>query len=99
MGVTALSRAVASEGLRVADIYGDLNLWMQVDFAWDAVGGADSYQVEVGTTPGGTEYQVTNVGNVLSWSANFPPGTYYFRVRAVNSGTPGTPSADQVFFA
>lgn len=74
------------------------NLWMEVYFSWDAVIGADSYQLEVGVTPGGSEYTVVNTGSALEYTINFPPGTYYSRVRAVVGGVPQTPTADYIFY-
>lgn len=71
---------------------------MDVLFQWDAVGGANSYQLEIGTSAGASDYAVTNVGNVTSYTTQLPPGTYYTRVKAVTGGTPGTASAEQVIF-
>lgn len=67
---------------------------------WDAVGGADSYQVEIGTTQGATNVVVTNVGSSTSYNRSLTVGTYYARVKAVTGGTPGSPSNEiliQVF--
>lgn len=72
--------------------------WMEVPFSWDAVGGAASYQLEIGTTTGGSEYQVTNVGNVLTYTVTLPPGTYFARVKAVTGGVPGVASSEYAFY-
>lgn len=72
--------------------------WMEVPFSWDAVGSATSYQLEIGTTSGGSEYQVTNVGNVLTYTVNLPPGTYYSRVKAVVAGVVGVASSEYAFY-
>lgn len=72
--------------------------WMVVPFFWDAVGGAESYQLEIGTSSGGTEYGTGNVGLVLTYSLGLPPGTYYSRVRAVIGGVAGTASTEDSFF-
>lgn len=58
------------------------------------MGGADSYQLEIGYTSGGSEYLVVNVGSVLTYTRSLPRGTYYQRVRAVTGGTPGTASVE-----
>jgi hypothetical protein len=52
-------------------------LYDLVHFAWDAVGGATSYRLDIGTAPGGTDILSLNVGNVLTYETYLPPGTYY----------------------
>ena len=56
---------------------------------WGAVTGADSYRIDVGTTPGGTDIKNDFVlGLVTTYSVTtLTPGTpYYYKVRAVNTG-------------
>jgi hypothetical protein len=78
----------------VTQVYGTL-----VTAAWDPVhpsAGVTSYLLEVGTTPG-----ASNVLNVSverpSISGHTSPGTYYWRVSAVNAAGAGVPSADAQF--
>lgn len=56
---------------------------------WNAVTGATSYRLDVATDAGFTSmvsgFNDVNVGNVTSYDLNLPLGTYYYRVRAVNS--------------
>lgn len=73
-----------------------INTHVPTTFSWDAVGGADSYQIELGYTSGGSEYLVVNVGNVTSYTRSLPRGTYYQRVKAVASGVPGTASIEHL---
>lgn len=56
-------------------------LYDLVQFAWDAVGGATSYQLEIGTTTGATDVLVLDVGPVVAYAYRLPPGTYFTRVR------------------
>jgi hypothetical protein len=72
--------------------------FMEVVFTWDAVGGADSYQLEIGTTSGASDTLVRNVGNVLTYTYTLAPGDYFSRVKAVTGGTPGTASVEQETF-
>ena len=56
---------------------------------WNAVNGATSYRLDVATDAAFTSivtgFNDLNVGNVTSYDLNLPLGTYYYRVRAVNS--------------
>lgn len=54
---------------------------------WNAVNGATSYRLDVATDNAFTSMVINdlNVGNVTSYDLNLPLGTYYYRVRAVNS--------------
>lgn len=63
-------------------------------FSWGAVSGAASYQLEVGTSVGGTDTVLQNVGNVVTSSQTLSAGTYYARVRAIISGVTDAPSAE-----
>lgn len=62
-----------------------------VTLAWSAPSGAPadevptSYLLEAGSAPGTSNLASVNIGNVTSFSANVPPGTYYVRVRGVNA--------------
>lgn len=87
-----------ASGVLYQETAGSAAGWMTITFTWGAVSGAESYQLEIGTTSGGTQYAVTNVGNVLSYQVALPPGTYYSRVRAVIGGVPGTASTEQIFY-
>jgi hypothetical protein len=66
------------------------SLWMEVVFSWTAVGGATSYTLQVGTSSGASDYGIYVVGNVLTYTLNLPPGTYYARVVDNFTGTPST---------
>ena len=67
-----------------------------------------AYVLEAGTAPGMSNVATVSVGNVTSFQANVPTGTYYVRIRSVNEygeseptpelvlappGTPGAPTA------
>jgi len=62
-----------------------------VTLTWTASGGATSYIVEAGASPGSSALANIDVGGTTSFSsASVPSGTYYLRVRAKNScGTSG----------
>ncbi len=55
-------------------------------------GPAAAYVLEAGSGPGLSNLVVLNLGNVTSFAANAPAGTYYVRVRAVNARGVGEPS-------
>jgi len=62
---------------------------------WNAVAGATSYVLDVGTTSGGTDIiNGTNVGNGISSAVTglASATTYYYRIRALNSGGPSSNS-------
>ena len=55
-----------------------------------------SFVVEAGTTPGGVEVGVFQVGLATQASGALPPGTYYTRVRSVGSNGPGASSSEVI---
>jgi hypothetical protein len=59
---------------------------LTVSLAWDAFPGATSYQLEAGTAAGLSNIFVGDIGNVTSFQATGPPGTYFVRVRARLAG-------------
>ncbi|HMN09328.1 MAG TPA: hypothetical protein PKC83_11130 [Gemmatimonadaceae bacterium] len=64
-----------------------------VAFVWDAVDGATSYVLQVGTATTLSDIYNADVGNVLGYSMWQAPGTYYSRV--VPQGA-GSTTAEQV---
>jgi len=66
--------------------------WMEVVFTWTSVSGATDYTLQIGTSSGASDYFNQSVGNVLTYTLNMPPGTYYARV--VDNFT-STASAEQ----
>ena len=97
--VAAISRQVTSEGLGISESLGAGDpAFMAIVFAWTAVGGVQSYQLEIGTVSGDDDYAVVNTGNVLTYVYHLPPGTYYTRVKGVTNGTPGSASVEQQIF-
>lgn len=64
-----------------------------VAFVWDAVDGATSYVLQVGTATTLSDIYNADVGNVLGYSMWLAPGTYYSRV--VPQGA-GSATAEQV---
>jgi hypothetical protein len=56
-----------------------------VAMAWTAATGATGYQLEAGSAPGLANLLVTGLGNVTTFAATAPPGTYYTRLRALNA--------------
>ena len=54
------------------------------------------YVLEAGSEPGLSDLAVLQVGNVTQFSTDVPPGTYFVRVRAVNSKGPGRHSNEVV---
>ena len=65
-------------------------------FAWDAAAGAETYTLQIGSAPGQTLREAP-VGNVTMATLTFDPGTYYVRVRAVNTTGPSGPSNEVMF--
>ena len=57
---------------------------------------AATFQVEAGTSPGGTNVGVFAVGAATRVSGTLPPGTYYIRVRGVGDGGPGAASSEVI---
>lgn len=67
-----------------------------VTLTWVAPeGGADSYVLEAGSSPGGTNVGSISVGGT-SFTAVAPLGTYFVRVRAVRGSGVGAPSNEVV---
>lgn len=65
-----------------------------VSFAWENVGGASQFTVDVGVAPGRTDLSIP-LGPDSKWTiANVPPGTYYARVRGANTFGGGRPSSE-----
>lgn len=58
-----------------------------VAFVWDTVGGATSYVLQVGTATTLSDVYNENVGNVLTYTVNLVPGTYYSRVVPQGAGS------------
>lgn len=58
-----------------------------VAFVWDAVVGATSYVLQVGTATTESDIYNANVGNVLAESLYLDPGTYYSRVVPQGAGS------------
>jgi len=92
---------------------------MRTDFAWTAASDAQTpsgrltYNMRVGTTPGGQEIMPANsdlatglrrlagpgnVGYGTTHFLNLPPGTYYWSVQAVDTGYAGGPFSDEASF-
>jgi predicted phage tail protein len=69
-----------------------------VNLRWIAPSGSThaGFVIEVGSAPGLSNLAVVPVGNVITFSTMAPPGTYYVRVRAVNSRGASTPSNEIV---
>jgi hypothetical protein len=71
---------------------------MNVSVSWGAVPGAAGYLLQVGTTPGATQYQTTLPAGQTSFSAPVPMlGTFYVRVASGNACGSLNASADQPF--
>jgi predicted phage tail protein len=65
--------------------------------SWSAVNGAMSYRLEVGTTPAASN-TASQVVSGTSQQLNLSSGTYFMRVRALNScGSTGPPSGEGSF--
>jgi len=58
-----------------------------VAFVWDAVDGATSYVLQVGTATTQSNIYNADRGNTLSYSMWLDPGTYYSRVVPQGAGT------------
>jgi hypothetical protein len=69
-----------------------------VNLQWTAPSGNahTGFVIEAGSAPGLSNLAVLSLGNVTSFSTSAPPGTYYVRVRAVNSRGASTPSNEVV---
>ena len=71
---------------------------MVVNVNWDAVPGAAGYLLQVGTSPGATQYQLQLPAGQTSFSSPVPMiGTFYVRVAAGNACGAVAASADQPF--
>jgi hypothetical protein len=71
---------------------------MSVDVSWDAVAGAAGYLLQVGTTPGATQYQLQLPPHQTSFSSPVPMlGTFYLRVASGNACGTLASSSDQSF--
>jgi hypothetical protein len=70
-----------------------------VDLSWTPPASGETplgYIIEAGSEPGLANLARMQVGNVTRFSTPAPPGTYFVRVRAVNSRGPGLPSNEVV---
>jgi hypothetical protein len=69
---------------------------LTVSLSWSAPIGGESpagYLIEAGSDPGMSDLATIKVpGNVTSFTTQAPPGTYFVRVRAINSRGAGLPS-------
>lgn len=63
-----------------------------VRLTWGRSLGAQSYRLVAGTTPGGSNLGVVDVGDVADLEAPVPPGTYYVRAVATNAAGVSGPS-------
>jgi hypothetical protein len=71
---------------------------MLVNVNWNAVDGAAGYLLQVGATPGATDYQTQLPANQTTFSAPIPmAGTFYVRVVSGNACGNLTSSGDQPF--
>lgn len=57
---------------------------------------ASSFQVEAGTSAGGTDVGVFTVGTATRVSGTLPPGTYFTRVRGIGAGGTGAASSEVI---
>lgn len=62
-------------------------------FSWQAVSGATSYQIQIGTSPGDSSV-ATAIITPAAYSRGLSPGTYWWRVRAQNAAGWGAVSTD-----
>ena len=65
---------------------------LRTRLTWNAAFGAASYVLEAGTAAGLADLLSTNLGNVTSFTAEAPAGTYFVRVRAANACGTSAPS-------
>jgi len=67
--------------------------------SWTTYPGATGYILLVGTTPGGSDAFIQNVGNVLTYPVTTlaPNTTYYYSIEAIVGGVTGSPSTPQSF--
>jgi hypothetical protein len=71
---------------------------MNVSVTWNAIAGAAGYLLQVGTTPGATQYQTQLPPHQTSFSAPVPVlGTFWVRVASGNSCGSLAASTDQSF--
>jgi hypothetical protein len=70
-----------------------------VSLSWSAPLGGErpvGYLIEAGSDPGLSDLATITVGDVTSFTTQAPPGTYFVRVRAINSRGPGVPSNEVI---
>jgi hypothetical protein len=69
-----------------------------VTLGWEAGGvpAAIAFQLEAGSTPGGTNAGVFNVGTATRVTGALPPGTYFARVRGIGANGPGAASSEVI---
>jgi hypothetical protein len=65
-----------------------------VTVAWDAVSGAESYLIEVGSASGLSNIAILPVAVTTLSVGGAPSGTYFLRVRAVAGGITGAASTE-----
>jgi hypothetical protein len=79
----------------ITRLRGSLN-GAQVQLAWDAAAGADSYVIEAGSGPGLANLAAFDTqSGATTFSTSAPNGRYYVRVRARNEGGPG-PASNEI---
>jgi hypothetical protein len=77
----------------------DVGSGATVDLRWNASAGgsaATGYVIEAGSAPGLADLASLQVGNVIRFVTNAPPGTYYVRVRGINARGPSAASNEIV---
>jgi len=92
LAVFTAPRSSAPRGITTALANATVTLGWQAGAAPAATG----YQVEAGTSPGGTDVGVFAVGPATRVSGTLPPGTYFARVRGVGASGPGAASSEVI---
>lgn len=65
-------------------------------FVWDAVTGATSYRLQLGTATGESDVYNVNLGNVLTRTMSLGYGTYYVRVVPYTGLEAGVATGEEV---
>ncbi|MEP7116533.1 MAG: PQQ-dependent sugar dehydrogenase [Acidobacteriota bacterium] len=74
--------------------YGAQSGGLLAALAWAPSFNASAYLLEVGLSTGATSFPVSNLGNVTSFQAVAPAGTYFTRIRAANACGMSAPSTE-----